>query len=493
MSREANIALVVHDGQHIYAGIGVHEPLARPTVTVSARAGRRRAAAADGPGSAADAAGAGAGAWLVGDALDAALARGEQLELVAPLATGDVCGHEWDALAALWYHVVVEQLGIAPGANESFTLLALPVPISRLTYERAAQVFFERLNVVALCVSETPLLSAYAAGVLTAAVVGIGEEATTVAAVNDCAVYYPSAVVTRVGAVHCTYYLAHVLAQEAGVADALRSVPEGERGAALFALAEQLVHDGHVRVDVGNVGVADAPAEADEEGAFDVATALVEGRERDVVAEHAQTKAGPSGGAGAAGRDSVTVTFRGMQVPVGRARLRFHEPLLRPAVLAQCSLSPVPPAVRSSLETMHSGSQPPCVSLPEALAQSIGKVPSHDRRVALWESLVVTGHLARAKGLVNELLRACATQVSSEPTEATQVVGEPNPMQPRAVRALKVPDYFSEFKERADLVSFLGATIFGKLVFGDLSGRNYITKTQYNEAGPSVAFTAGSG
>ena len=41
MSREANIALVVHDGQHIYAGIGVHEPLARPTVTVSARAGRR--------------------------------------------------------------------------------------------------------------------------------------------------------------------------------------------------------------------------------------------------------------------------------------------------------------------------------------------------------------------------------------------------------------------------------------------------------------------
>ena len=24
MSREANIALVVHDGQHIYAGIGVH-------------------------------------------------------------------------------------------------------------------------------------------------------------------------------------------------------------------------------------------------------------------------------------------------------------------------------------------------------------------------------------------------------------------------------------------------------------------------------------
>ena len=194
MSREANIALVVHDGQHVYAGMGVHEPLARPTVMVSARAGRRRAAAADGPGSAADAAGACAGAWLVGDALDAALARGEELELVTPLATGDVCGHEWDALAALWYHVVVEQLGIAPGANESFTLLALPVPISRNTYERAAQVFFERLNVVALCVSETPLLSAYAAGVLTAAVVGIGEEATTVAAVNDCAVYYPSAV-----------------------------------------------------------------------------------------------------------------------------------------------------------------------------------------------------------------------------------------------------------------------------------------------------------
>ena len=70
--------------------------------------------------------------------------------------------------------------------------------------------------------------------------------------------------------------------------------------------------------------------------------------------------------------------------------------------------------------------------------------------------------------------------------------GEPNPLQPHTVRALKVPDYFAAFKERMDLAGYLGATIYAKLVFGDLSGRNYITKKQYSDGGPSVAFAIGS-
>lgn len=43
-----------------------------------------------------------------------------------------------------------------------------------------------------------------------------------------------------------------------------------------------------------------------------------------------------------------------------------------------------------------------------------------------------------------------------------------------------------------DLAGYLGATIYAKLVFGDLSGRNYITKKQYSDGGPSVAFAIGS-
>ena len=60
------------------------------------------------------------------------------------------------------------------------------------------------------------------------------------------------------------------------------------------------------------------------------------------------------------------------------------------------------------------------------------------------------------------------------------------------MRTQRIPDYFSAFKERLDLAPFLGATIYAKLVFGDLSGRNYITKKQYNEGGPAVAFAIGS-
>ena len=72
------------------------------------------------------------------------------------------------------------------------------------------------------------------------------------------------------------------------------------------------------------------------------------------------------------------------------------------------------------------------------------------------------------------------------------MVGDPQPWKPHHVRALRIPDYFANYKERMDLAPYLGATIFAKLVFGDLSGRNYITKRQYNEGGPSVVFALGS-
>lgn len=430
------------------------------------------------------------GEWIVGEALDAALARGEDLEIVHPLREGDC--QNWDALCALWHHVVVALLHVKPASNESFALLALPNPISRDAYEHAAQIFFERLNVPALCISETPLLATYAAGVLSALVVNIGIEDSSAIAVSDCAVVNASAVVTKIGIVHCTWWLAYLLGQDARVKEALASVP-GDMHANLYALAEQVVAEGHVRVDAPQDGSEVAASDADEAGSFDVAAALVEGRERDVVAQHAQHKTHADAAAERAHGDVVMVSFRGASVPVGSARTRFHDPLLQPRLLTRVpNADAAPPAVKAALESIQSGKEPVCVSLPAAVAQSVNNVPQMERRVQLWESLVVTGPIARWHGLVSEIVRACSIYMTNEPTESAQVVGEPNPLQPHAVRSLKVPDYFPEFKDRADLIPFLGATIFAKLVFGDLSGRNYITKTQYNESGPSIAFTIGS-
>lgn len=399
---------------------------------------------------------------------------------MSPIVDGDVA--DWDALAALWAHVL-ERLGITPAVNESFTMLGLPAPISREAYEQSAQVFFEKFNIPALSITDTPLLAAYATGVVSALSVDVGADETAVAAVCDCIVIPSAALVTRVGLTHCTYWLAGLLGQDAAVSAAISALP-GPRGPLLYALAQQAVSEGLVSVGTG----ADASDDAAEHGEFDVAAALLEGRERDVVSERQKQKEQGHADTG----EQVMLSFRGTSVPLGRVRFRFHEPLLRPKLLlSEAPDVPVPHVVVAARETLRNGGEPACVSVPEAIALAISKAPI-ERRAALWEALVITGDGSRVPGLATELLRVSGVFTTNDPTEAAQVVGEPNAIQPQAVRALKTPDYFFEFKERPELMPFLGGTIVAKLVFGDMSGRNYITKTQYNEIGPSVAFAVGA-
>ena len=80
---------------------------------------------------------------------------------------------------------MLERLGITPAVNESFTMLGLPAPISREAYEQSAQVFFEKFNIPALSITDTPLLAAYATGVVSALSVDVGADETAVAAVCD--------------------------------------------------------------------------------------------------------------------------------------------------------------------------------------------------------------------------------------------------------------------------------------------------------------------
>lgn len=378
-----------------------------------------------------------------------------------------------------------------PAENAYFVMLALPSPVSRDVYERGAQLLFETFNTPALTISEVPLLAAYAVGVLTALVVDIGAEESSAVAVHDCIVVPTGIVVTKLGVVHCTYWLAHLLRQDAEIVRALEPVAHGQLDAAAWALAQQLVADKLVLVDRKSTQQVD-----EDDGVLDVAQALVDGRERMVVEAHEREKDAaaqhPHGGTGAA--DSLTVSFRGAEVPVPYAlRTRFHEPLLAPALLERVTLSiPVPRAVQQALQARRLGGEPASLSLVDTVARAVAQVHPQERRVALWESVVFTGAAAQVPGLPAELQRALSALTTMELTEAAQVVGEPNPAQPQAVRTQRIPDYFSAFKERLDLAPFLGATIYAKLVFGDLSGRNYITKKQYNEGGPAVAFAIGS-
>ena len=391
-------------------------------------------------------------------------------------------------------YVLETKLHIKPAENTYYLMLALPSPVSRDVYEESARLLFEQFNVPALSMSEIPLMAAYAVGVLNGLMIDVGFNDTRVSAVSDCMAVPSASLVTKLGLIHCAWWLAYLLKQETDVVQAVEPVARGQLDAALWELAQDLIANKHVYVDAEAAPVVD-----EDEGVLDVAQALVEGREHDVVEERERQKKMPAKPAAATSTSNatsssvVTVTFRDVAVPVGTVRTRFHEPLLRPALLDRVVLDvPMPYSVRDAQRARRIGGEPACLSISDAAAWAANNVHPMERRPALWENIIFTGEGSMIKGLPNELMQSFSSHMTTESTELSQVIGEPHPWQPHNARLLRIPDYFSAFKERMDLAPYLGATIFAKLVFGDLSGRNYITKKQYNEGGPSVAFAMGS-
>jgi actin-related protein 9 len=81
-----------------------------------------------------------------------------------------------------------------------------------------------------------------------------------------------------------------------------------------------------------------------------------------------------------------------------------------------------------------------------------------------------------------------------------------NEVQPKSVRVLKIPDYFSEYRDKGDgLAAFLGGSIVAKvrhfegriqcctdkvvrlqIAFHDSQGKNYVSKADYSEKGPKA-------
>ncbi|WFC98648.1 hypothetical protein MYAM1_001379 [Malassezia yamatoensis] len=470
MTREASTLLIVHDAQRVFAGLGIQDPFGAPDIIVSARVGKKND-----------------GTYLVGSSLTDAEADGEQLHIRYAIENGQI--EDWQALKALW-NSILKQFDIDPAQNSYFTMIGLPMPLPREAAERTAQIFFEEFNTPALSIGEVPLLTAYAIGVLNALVIDIGAEETSAVAVSDCAVLPTTAVLSKLGSTHCTWWLAYLLTQDTAVTTALRPLVQADLNMSklAFGLAQVLVAEQQVRIDVSS----DLPGmnEPDtEKASFNVAAALVEGRERDIVGQREHNASQDH-----ATEDVIHVQFRGVQVPVGRTRNRFHEPLLRPQLLERIKLDmPAPPAVMQALYARQVGGEPICISVPAAIGMAARKVQPLERRVLLWENVVISGSMTRFQGLVPELLQALTSYMINEQTETAQVAGEPNTQQPRNVRALKVPEYFPAFKDHPDLLPYLGANIYAKLVFNDMSGRNYISKLQYNDGGPSVAFAIGSG
>ncbi|KAI0077726.1 actin-like ATPase domain-containing protein [Panus rudis PR-1116 ss-1] len=485
--RDSTVVMIDTSRTLIRAGHGLHDLLKTPSVELPAHVGLRRAVldAANSnttngetetepkasssktrpiPVKVTD--------YLVGSQITEAIAAGQDIVTFEPFAEGDIA--DWTQAEALWKHVLFNQLGLRRIQMESPVLLTIFPNLSRDTYERLCQTFFERFNVAGFAILERPMAQFYAAitgNELSGVVVDIGERYTDISPIMDGFPIHRARVTVDIGIMHCEHYLAYLLRSNQSVMTTLfpddSNASQEEIHSTLVELAQTIWRENLIKV----LAEGEA-ADIEEEGVTDLAAVIVAGKEKAVIESGMKNKAKQKASAAEQARareieamDLVQVQFREQTLTLGKERHRFCEPLFDPTLLAPLE------AVKASPDTMP---------LHVAVGHAVGNVDV-DHRQYVWQGLLVTGELTNhIKGLGNALQARLAPYILG-------TADQNNEVQPRGIRVIKVPDYFAEYREKGDgLASFLGSSIVAKLVFTDSSGKNFVSKSDYTEKGPKV-------
>ncbi|KAI8914484.1 actin family [Gorgonomyces haynaldii] len=121
--------------------------------------------------------------------------------------------------------------------------------------------------------------------------------------------------------------------------------------------------------------------------------------------------------------------------------------------------------------------QPHALTVQEALYLCVTKSCEADKRLLMWESLILTGGSSLIKGMKTRIEKEAGQQIAVSETS--------NESQAKEVKWQRLPAYLMTYQERPHQMSFLGGAIVAKVVFLQ-QGYNPITKNDYNEYGPDV-------
>jgi actin-related protein 9 len=273
---------------------------------------------------------------------------------------------------------------------ESPVLLTFSPGLSRATYERICQLFFERFNVAALSILELPVAQFYAATVNgtdpNGVVVDIGRNHVDITPIHDGFTDRNARTVIDYGISDCEQYLAHLLLSNQSVVATLSppSVPlsSDELYASLVEVARQVWQEGHVKV----LAEGEA-ADIEDEGVTDIAAVVVAGKEKAVIESGMKKRATAKASAAELARakeiealDLVTLQFRDKSITLGKERHRFCEPLFDPSLLT---------AIPGQLGNIKEESVRP---LQAAVGHAVS-LTEIDARQYIWQGLFVTGEL----------------------------------------------------------------------------------------------------
>ncbi|KIK61595.1 hypothetical protein GYMLUDRAFT_166101 [Collybiopsis luxurians FD-317 M1] len=488
--RDASVVIIENARTVVRAGLGLHELLKTPSVILQARVGLRRHASSSNDfqtntatvenGASSSRASslpfvvpsnASVNDYLVGTQLDDALAAGQDIAVSWPFADGGV--RDWTQAEAIWKYVLFNQLQLRRAQNESPVLLSMYPGLSRDTYERTCQIFFERFNVAGLGILERPMAQLYATTNLSGVVVDIEYDKTDITPIYDGFIQRPACDTIPLGIRDCQNYLAQIFRSNQNIMNVLFPADSGSSPPTdevvqetLLALIKQLLEEGHIRVPSdGEIAIPE------DDGVTDIAAIVVAGKEKAVIESGMKKKANAKASAAEQARareiealDLITVQFRDKSLTLGKERHRLCEPLFDPNLLEAIS--------RYGTTTPEER-----VSLQHAVGEAVRQVDI-DMRQYIWQGLLVTGDLTRNVKGIAIALQSRLSPFIAQPELQSDV-------QPRLIRVITLPEYYPEYRDTGvAFAAFLGSSIVAKLTFSDQHSKNFVSKADYSQKGP---------
>ncbi|GAA5998588.1 uncharacterized protein JCM10292_002805 [Rhodotorula paludigena] len=524
------------------AGLGVTDLIRGPLIELPTRVGRM-----------AGKAGTRVEDFLVGAQLAAAeavTAAGgtRDFDIVDPIRIDERTGFQvtdWTALEAVFRYAIHISLQLQRPPLAHPTVLSLPPSCPPALVDQLHQLLFERLLLPQLFVSSRPFFAAGTAGATDCVVLDLGYrgEGSEVSVVRDNEMYEPASGL-RLAALDegvCDDYCAlRILEADSTIPAQLAAargggeLAPGELANALRRMVGELkvrdlielespllgVGAGAVGLGAGVAGAAGAAAggaavmQTDgDEGSFDVAKAIVEGKVQDIVKKKGKGKE-DAATAAADGDDASSEYVRvanpfapapppaataeidlaqaqppdaSATIRIGPARHRYLEPLFVPSVLGALAPSASPAAAQLALHEYAryaDASQLPEAGVHEAVGVALSMVEDAEARSAVGEVVVVvsSGRIASNRALGPTLI-PLLSPFRSDLAAGYDAEGQ---SLARPMRYVRTPEYFANFKERAgDWAVYLGACIMGKLILGDPQAKLFMTKADYATKGPS--------
>ncbi|KAG1047274.1 hypothetical protein G6F43_010269 [Rhizopus delemar] len=356
----------------------------------------------------------------------------------------------WKDLEECWHHILFKELRIKKSRNESPVLIAVPVQWTKLEHERITQIFFENFNVPGVYIAPQPLLTLFGCGAVSGVVIDIGSQTTDVNIVVDSNIQTQSSFMIPMGGDQLDSYLLQLLEKDTQLVEAFQR-HQMTLDTAFAKHVRELPRMCHVAFGHElNKDVKQELSKAMEEIPTTATEELLDEDNPKSKEEEDDEDYTPP--------EHIQIDYQGHSFTLGPYRHQVFDPLFAPDLVGSDTLS-----------------------LPDAVRLAVMNCEPPEIRPKLWESIALTGGCSLTSGLTK--------RIKAEFSLFLPQSNNAGDTQPRTIHLLRIPDYFTVLKEKKYHLysTWLGAEIVAKLVFID--AKNYISKVDYNEFGPSVIHT----